>query len=66
MGSLPYGGRTGTFWCVLICDLAQGMKKHTEWTTFPHYSTIRDVLNYNHFQCVPAEAATSSSEAVDS
>ena len=55
-GLCHYGRSDWNFLVRFECDLLQGMKKDTDWNTFPHYSTIRDVLRDPARFNVPAEA----------
>lgn len=55
-GLCHYGRSDWNFLVRFECDLVQGMNKDTDWNTFPHYSTIRDVLRDPARFNVPAEA----------
>ena len=55
-GLCHYGRSDWNFLVRFECDLVQGMKKDRDWNTFPHYSTIRDVLRDPARFNVPAEA----------
>ena len=55
-GLCHYGRSDWNFLVRFECDLLQGMRKDTDWNTFPHYSTIRDVLRDPARFNVPAEA----------
>ncbi len=55
-GLAHYGRSDWNFLVRFDCDLMQGQQKQLEWKTFPHYSTIRDVMRDPKRFSVPPEA----------
>ncbi len=55
-GLAHYGRSDWNFLVRFECDLKQGMKKRTTFDFFPHYSTIRDVMQNPDRFGVPREA----------
>ena len=55
-GLCHYGRSDWNFLVRFDCDLMQGQPKQIDWSTFSHYSTVRDVMRDPHRFGVPAEA----------
>ena len=55
-GLCHYGRTDWTFLVRFDCDLKRDVEKQLDWSQFPHYSTIRDVMQNPEKFAVPREA----------